>query len=174
MKKMLVKAVALSLVMGGVGFVANDAQASPWDDMQWQNKIEGSDARSKQNAKDIAGLKGDVATNKANIQKNANDISDNKVAIDKEAAARKGDIADVRFKAGLEKQERENADKKLEQKIDKNATDILVEKKNRESAVAMVDNKVNLEKQERENADKKLATDILVEKKKPRKCCCNG
>lgn len=29
MKKMLVKAVALSLVMGGVGFVANDAQASP-------------------------------------------------------------------------------------------------------------------------------------------------
>ncbi|WP_304112339.1 hypothetical protein [Phascolarctobacterium succinatutens] len=47
MKKMLVKAVALSLVMGGVGFVANDAQASPWDDMQWQSKIEGSDARSK-------------------------------------------------------------------------------------------------------------------------------
>lgn len=50
MKKMLVKAVALSLVLGGVGFVANDAQAAPWDDMQWQSKIEGSDARSKQNA----------------------------------------------------------------------------------------------------------------------------
>lgn len=28
MKKMLVKAVALSLVLGGVGFVANDAQAA--------------------------------------------------------------------------------------------------------------------------------------------------
>lgn len=27
MKKMLAKAVALSLVLGGVGFVANDAQA---------------------------------------------------------------------------------------------------------------------------------------------------
>lgn len=78
MKKMLVKAVALSLVLGGVGFVANDAQASPWDDMQWQSKIEGSDARSKQNAKDIAGLKGDVATNKDNIQTNANAIADNK------------------------------------------------------------------------------------------------
>lgn len=28
MKKMLAKAVALSLVMGGIGFVANDAQAA--------------------------------------------------------------------------------------------------------------------------------------------------
>lgn len=28
MKKMLVKAVALSLVLGGVGFVANNAQAA--------------------------------------------------------------------------------------------------------------------------------------------------
>ena len=119
MKKMLVKAVALSLVMGGVGFVANDAQASPWDDMQWQSKIEGSDARSKQNAKDIAGLKGDVATNKTNIQTNAKDISDNKVAIMKEEAARKSDIAMTNFKAELEKQERENADKKLEQKSTK-------------------------------------------------------
>ena len=50
--------------------------------------------------------------------------------------------------------------KKLEQKIDKNATDILVEKKNREGAVAMVDNKVNLERQERENNDKKLNAKI--------------
>ena len=47
MKKMLVKAVALSLVLGGVGFVANNAQASnPWEDAQWQSKIEGSHARS--------------------------------------------------------------------------------------------------------------------------------
>ena len=29
MKKMLAKAVALSLVMGGIGFVANDAVAAP-------------------------------------------------------------------------------------------------------------------------------------------------
>ena len=160
MKKMLVKAVALSLVLGGVGFVENNAQAAPWDDIQWQSKIDGNHARSMQNQKDIAGLKGDVATNKDNITKNAKDISDNKVAIMKEEAARKSDIAMTNFKAGLEKQERENADKKLEQKIDKNATDILVEKKNRESAVAMVDNKVNLEKQERENNDAKLDAKI--------------
>lgn len=32
MKKMLVKAVALSLVLGGVGFVANDAQAATISD----------------------------------------------------------------------------------------------------------------------------------------------
>lgn len=116
---MLVKAVALSLVLGGVGFAANDAQAAPWDDIQWQSKIDGNHARSMQNQKDIAGLKDDVATNKANIQTNAKDISDNKVAIMKEKAARKSDIAMTNFKAGLEKQERENADKKLEQKSTK-------------------------------------------------------
>lgn len=49
MKKMLVKAVALSLVLGGVGFAANDAQAAPWDDIQWQSKIDGNHARSMQN-----------------------------------------------------------------------------------------------------------------------------
>lgn len=79
MKKMLVKAVALSLVLGGVGFVENNAQAAPWDDIQWQSKIDGNHARSMQNKKDIAGLKGDVATNKDNITKNAKDISELKM-----------------------------------------------------------------------------------------------
>ena len=166
MKKMLVKAVALSLVMGGVGFVANNAQAfSPIEEIQLKAKVDANHARSMQNQTQIQDLKGDVATNKDNIQKNANDISDNKVAIEKEAAARKGDIAMVGFKAKLEQEQREAADKKLEQKIDKNATDILVEKKNREGAVAMVDNKVNLEKQERENNDKKLSDRIDAEAK---------
>lgn len=32
MKKMLAKAVALSLVLGGVGFIANDAQAAEISD----------------------------------------------------------------------------------------------------------------------------------------------
>lgn len=119
MKKMLVKAVALSLVMGGVGFVANNAQAAPWDDIQWQSKIDGNHARSMQNQEAIKDIKKDVATNKDNIQTNANAISDNKVAIDKEAAARKGDIAMVGFKAKLEQEQREAADKKLEQKSTK-------------------------------------------------------
>lgn len=126
MKKMLVKAVALSLVMGGVGFVANNAQAfSPIEEMQLNSKVNANHLRSMQNQEAIQGIKKDVATNKDNIQKNANAISDNKVAIDKEAAARKGDIAMVGFKAKLEQEQREAADKKLEQKIDKNATDIL-------------------------------------------------
>lgn len=103
MKKMLVKAVALSLVLGGVGFVANNAQAfSPFEEIQLKSKVDANHARSMQNQEAIQGIKKDVATNKDNIQKNANAISDNKVAIDKEAAARKGDIAMVGFKAKLE------------------------------------------------------------------------
>ena len=165
-EKMLVKAVALSLVLGGVGFVGNNAQAAgpipgmPSETDIMKANIKANGLKIEQNKAAIQDIKGDVATNKANITKNANDISDNKIAIQKEEAARKSDIAMTNFKAGLEKQERENADKKLEQKIDKNATDILVEKKNRESAVAMVDNKVNLEKQERENNDAKLDAKI--------------
>lgn len=110
MKKMLAKAVALSLVMGGVGFVANNAQAAgpipgiPSETDIMKANINANAQKILQNQKDIAGLKGDVATNKANIQTNANDISDNKVAIQKEAAARRGDIANVDFKARLEKQ----------------------------------------------------------------------
>ena len=125
MKKMLVKAVALSLVMGGVGFVANNALAyDPIVDMQIKAEAEARVAGDKLLNKKIEANADNIATNKANIQTNANDISDNKVAIQKEAAARRGDIANVDFKAKLEKQERENADKKLEQKIDKNANDI--------------------------------------------------
>lgn len=50
MKKMLVKAVALSLVLGGVGFVANNAQAfSPFEEIQLKSKVDGNHARSMQN-----------------------------------------------------------------------------------------------------------------------------
>lgn len=75
MKKMLVKAVALSLVMGGVGFVANDALAAgpipgmPSETDMMKYNIQNNAARSVKNQKDIAGLQGDVATNKANIEK---------------------------------------------------------------------------------------------------------
>ena len=68
MKKMLVKAVALSLVMGGVGFVANNAQAfSPIEEIQLKAKVDANHARSMQNQ--IQDIKKDVATNKANIEK---------------------------------------------------------------------------------------------------------
>lgn len=102
MKKMLVKAVALSLVLGGVGFVANDALAAgPIPGMPSETDI--MKANIKANGLKIEQIKGDVATNKANITKNAENISDNTIAIQKEAAARRGDIANVNFKAGLEK-----------------------------------------------------------------------
>ena len=227
-EKMLVKAVALSLVMGGVGFVANDALAAgpipgmPSETDIMKANIQANSQRSVQNQKDIAGLKGDVATNKANIEKNAkdiatnkaiatkaygmaqteqfernkadlqiredmkkadkelsdkidtnakdiatnkgniqqnaNDISDNKVAIMKEEAARKGDIAMVDFKAKLEKEQREKADKNLSDRID-------AEAKARKDADAMNSFMAGLEKQERENNDKKLDQKIEAEAK---------
>ena len=181
MKKMLAKAVALSLVLGGVGFVANNAQAATISDgvkvfsgtnvglghdvktetalekdtalanqkdlvkvnkdaefakavatkaygmaqtEQLDRKIADTQIREdmKKADKDLsdkidANAK-DIATNKANIAKNAENISNNTIAIQKEAAARKGDIEMTNFKAELEKQERENADKKLSERID--------------------------------------------------------
>ena len=61
MKKMLAKAVALSLVLGGVGFVANNAQAyDPVVDMQIKAEAQARMAGDKVNADNIA-------TNKANI-----------------------------------------------------------------------------------------------------------
>lgn len=84
MKKMLVKAVALSLVLGGVGFAANDALAAgpipgmPSETDIMKANIQANAQKILQNQKDIAGLKGDVATNKDNINKNAKDIATNK------------------------------------------------------------------------------------------------
>ena len=73
MKKMLVKAVALSLVLGGVGFVANNAQAfSPIEEIQLKSKVDANHERSMNNQTAIQNIKADVATNKANIQTNAN------------------------------------------------------------------------------------------------------
>ena len=76
MKKMLIKAVALSLVMGGVGFAANDALAAgpipgiPSETDIMKANINANAQKILQNQKDIAGLKGDVATNKDNISTN--------------------------------------------------------------------------------------------------------
>ena len=159
MKKMLVKAVALSLVLGGVGFVANNAQAfSPIEEIQLKSKVDANHVRSMNNQDAITHIKADVATNKANIQTNAKGISDNNIAIQKEAAARKGDIQYVNGMAGLEKQERENNDKKLSDRID-------AEAKARKDADAMTNFMAGLEKQERENNDKKLEQKIEVEAK---------
>lgn len=51
MKKMLAKAVALSLVLGGVGFIANDAQAAEISDgvkvFSGLNVVNGYDVKTK-------------------------------------------------------------------------------------------------------------------------------
>ena len=95
MKKMLAKAVAFSLVMGGVGFVANDAFAANIGPSV--NAYGGTagfvDVLSY---KDGQVINAEVEQNKTNIQTNAKDISDNKVAIMKEEAARKADISMVK------------------------------------------------------------------------------
>ena len=190
---MLVKAVALSLVLGGVGFAANDALAAgpipgmPSETDIMKANIQANAQKILQNQKDIAGLKGDVATNKDNITTNKaiaekaygmaqteqvnRKIADVQIRedmkkadkelsdkIDAEAAARKGDIAMTNFKAGLEKQERENNDKKLSDRID-------AEAKARKDADAMNSFMAGLEKQERENNDAKLDAKIDKETK---------
>ena len=69
MKKMLAKAVALSLVLGGVGFVANDALAA--SNVELEQKI-----NQERNARMVADLDlGDQITK----EKNARVEADNKL-----------------------------------------------------------------------------------------------
>ena len=97
MKKMLAKAVALSLVLGGVGFVANDALAAnigngveaysgamvgQGRDVKTKNKLPNGTVLANQ--KDLVNVNKDVETNKANINTNKNNIAANQKAIDKE------------------------------------------------------------------------------------------
>ena len=78
MKKMLAKAVALSLVLGGVGFVANNAQAAAIGegvkvhsadvgvggyDVKTDNKLQNGTVLAEQ--KDLAKVNSDVETNKS-------------------------------------------------------------------------------------------------------------
>ena len=144
MKKMLVKAVALSLVLGGVGFVANNAQAAPFP-----SETDIMKANINANALKIEQIKGDVATNKANITKNAENISDNTIAIQKEEAARKGDIA-------KEKEQREMADKFLDTKIN-------AEGQARVENDKLLNNKIDKETEAREFGEFKLNTKIDAE-----------
>lgn len=99
MKKMLAKAVALSLVLGGVGFVANDALAANIGngvdvysglmvdqgcDVKTKNKLPNGTVLANQ--KDLVNVNKDVETNTANIDKN-------KVAIENETQARVDAVA---------------------------------------------------------------------------------
>lgn len=141
MKKMLAKAVALSLVLGGVGFVANDALAAeigPAVDVEtiygdWDKVLSHKDGEAI-NA-EVATNKTNIDTNKANITKNTENISANQKAIDKEVKDRKYDSLILDDKITQEKNARidadkaeaaarKDADKKLNAKIDSNAAKV--------------------------------------------------
>ena len=109
MKKMLAKAVALSLVLGGVGFVANDALAAnigngveaysgamvgQGRDVKTKNKLPNGTVLANQ--KDLVNVNKDVETNKANINTNKNNIAANQKAIDKEVKDRQDAITQER------------------------------------------------------------------------------
>ena len=148
MKKMLAKAVALSLVLGGVGFVANDALAAeigPTVDVEtiygdWAQVLSHKDGQAinaevATNKANIDTNKANIDTNKTNIAKNAENISANQKAIDKEVKDRQDAITqerNARTVAELhlgeqitqEKNAREEADNKLGDRIDANKTAI--------------------------------------------------
>ena len=97
MKKMLAKAVALSLVLGGVGFVSNNALAAefgPALDVGGNSVLSYKDGQAI-NA-EVATNEANIATNKANIAKNAENISANQKAIDKEVKDRQDAITQER------------------------------------------------------------------------------
>ena len=148
MKKMLAKAVALSLVLGGVGFVANDALAAdigPAVDVEtiygdWDKVLSHKDGQAI-NA-EVATNEANIATNKANIAKNAENISANQKAIDKEVKDRQDAITqerNARTVADLnlgeqitqEKNARVEADNKLGEDIKANKEAIKTEEKAR-------------------------------------------
>lgn len=153
MKKMLAKAVVLGLVLGGIGFVANDAQAAKIGDgvkvfsgkkveilgihgcdVKTENELEKDTALANQNDlvnvnNDVEAAKTNIATNKDNIDKNAKDITANKNAIDKERTDR---VAMY----NAEKTARENADKALSDRIDTNVEAITANKTAIEQEVA--------------------------------------
>ena len=175
MKKILAKAVALSLVLGGVGFVANDALAAdigPAVDVEtiygdWDKVLSHKDGQAI-NA-EVATNEANIATNKANIAKNAENISANQKAIDKEVKDRQDAITqerNARTVADLnlgeqitqEKNARVEADNKLGEAI-KN------EEKARKYDSLILDDKITQEKNAREEADNKLGEAIKNEEK---------
>ena len=173
MKKMLAKAVALSLVLGGVGFVANDALAAeigPAVDVEtiygdWDKVLSHKDGQAI-NA-EVATNKANIDTNKANIAKNAENISANQKAIDKEVKDRQDAITqerNARTVAELnlgeqitqEKNARVEADNKLSEAIK-------TEEKARKYDSLILDDKITQEKNARVEADNKLRADLNQE-----------
>ena len=175
---MLAKAVALSLVLGGVGFVANDALAANIGngvevysgsmvgqgcDVKTKNKLPNGTVLANQ--KDLVNVNKDVETNKANINTNKNNIAANQKAIDKEVKDRQDAITqerNARTVADLnlgeqitqEKNARVEADNKLGEDIKANKEAIKNEEKARKYDSLILDDKITQEKNARIDADK--------------------
>ena len=171
MKKMLAKAVALSLVLGGVGFVANDALAAEIGSAvdvetiygDWDKVLSYNDGQAI-NA-EVATNKANIDTNKANIAKNAENISANQEAIDKEVKDRQDAITqerNARTVAELnlgeqitqEKNAREEADNQLGEGIKANKEAIKTEEQARKYDSLILGDKITQEKNARIDADK--------------------
>ena len=180
MKKMLAKAVALSLVLGGVGFVANDALAAeigPAVDVETiygdRDKVLSHKDGQAINA-EVATNKANIDTNKANIAKNAENISANQKAIDKEVKDRQDAITqerNARTVAELnlgeqitqEKKDRDHADQKLQDQITINKGQIENEATNRANEDKKLNAKIDAETDARKDADNALRTDLNQE-----------
>ena len=165
MKKMLAKAVVLGLVLGGIGFVANDALAAEigpavkvetgllkWDDVLGYEDGKKINAEAKAAAK-AAGEAKTVATaaqTTANAAKDAADAAQTTANAAKDAAAKNAD--DIKTNAdnikanstaiSAETEARIKADDELDKKIGENTKAINNEVTERKAEVARLDGEV--------------------------------
>ena len=163
MKKMLVKAVALSLVMGGVGFVANDALAAEISDgvkvFSGVNVVNGHDVKTETALEKDAIKANADATNKyfnSRIENNTANIDKNKVAIENEVKDRKDSDNKLHDNIDAEATARKDADTKLQNNIDAEATV-------RKDADTKLQTNIDAEATVRKDADTKLQKNIEKE-----------
>ena len=95
MKKMLAKAVALSLVLGGVGFVANDASAATTDQLEKQIQQE-ANYRYMGDFDLQTNINNEAKVREEADSKLGDRIDANKTAIDKEVKDRQDAITQER------------------------------------------------------------------------------
>ncbi len=125
MKKMLAKAIALSVIVGGMSFVASDAQAAVRVDTDQRGYMHAQKSGQFQlvEQKDIQSIekKADAAKNAVKKEEAERKDADKKLdkKIEKETDARKE--ADKKLDKKIEKETdaRKEADKKLDKKIEK-------------------------------------------------------
>ncbi len=148
MKKMLAKAIALSVIMGGMSFVANDAQAyvPAGTDMKGYVRSNKPGQYELVEKQDIQGIK-----NNADAAKKAADQA--KKAVKKEEAERKD--ADKKIQGRIDKVEADSkaADAEQDKKIADNKTAIEKEAEDRANKDKELDGKITTETNERIAAD---------------------